>query len=104
MPHQLENTFLEGVEQNKHKLLRVCSVYAEDDDDKEDLFQESLIHIWQSLPSFEGKSSLSTWMFRITLNVCLRLQSKQIKKKNRFLKMESIHIAQAEDDDINTEE
>jgi RNA polymerase sigma factor (sigma-70 family) len=104
MPHQLESTFLEAVEQNKHRLLRVCSVYAEDDDDKKDLFQEALIHIWQSLPSFEGRSSLSTWMFRITLNVCLRLQSKQSKKKSRFVKMDSIQIAHANDDDANSQE
>ena len=70
MNEHLENTFLTAVEQNQQKLLRVCSVYAEDANDKKDLFQEALINIWQSLPSFENKSSISTWMFRITLNVC----------------------------------
>jgi RNA polymerase sigma factor (sigma-70 family) len=92
MDQELENTFLKALEQNQQKLLRVCSVYAEDDDDKKDLFQEALINIWQAMPSFEKKSSLSTWMFRITLNVCLRLQSSQAKKKDRFRKMDSITI------------
>ena len=104
MNQQLEDTFLTGVEQNQHKLLRVCSVYAEDDDDKKDLFQEALIHIWQSMPSFEERSSLSTWMFRITLNVCLRLQAKQLKKRDRFLKMDSVHIAHIQDEETNHEE
>ena len=104
MDQELENTFLTGVEQNQQKLLRVCSVYAEDDDDKKDLFQESLIQIWQSMPTFEEKSSLSTWMFRITLNVCLRLQSKQLKKRDRFRKMDSISIDHIKEEEINHEE
>ena len=73
MDQELENTFLRALEQNQQKLLRVCSVYAENADDKKDLFQEAVINIWQAMPSFENKSSLSTWMFRITLNVCMRL-------------------------------
>jgi RNA polymerase sigma factor (sigma-70 family) len=101
MNQELENAFLTGVEQNKQKLLRVCSVYGEDDDEKKDLFQESLIQIWQSMSSFEGRSSLSTWMFRITLNVCLRLQSKESKKRDRFRKMDSVNIAHIPDEESN---
>lgn len=104
MTRQLENAFITGIEQNQQKLLRICSVYAEDDDDKKDLFQEALIHIWQSMPSFEEKSSLSTWMFRITLNVCLRLQAKQIKKKNTFLKMDSIRVTPITEEETNSVE
>jgi len=104
MNQQLENTFLKALEENQQKLLRVCSVYAEDADDKKDLFQEALINIWQSMPSFEEKSSLSTWMFRITLNVCLRLQSKQEKNRSRFRKLDSITIENIREEEINHEE
>lgn len=103
MDPQLEKTFLAGLEQNQHKLLRICSVYAVDDDDKKDLFQEALIHIWQSMPAFEYRSSLSTWMFRVTLNVCLRLQSKESKKKDRFVKLDSISITHAIEDEGDPE-
>ena len=89
MDQELENNFLTALEKNQQKLLRICSVYANDDEDKKDLFQESLTNIWQSMPAFESKSSLSTWMFRITLNVCLRLQSKNAKKQDRFKSMDS---------------
>ena len=93
-----------ALEQNQQKLLRVCSVYAQNIDDKKDLFQEALINIWQSMPSFEEKSSLSTWMFRITLNVCLRLQMKQAKKRDRFRQLDSLTIEPASEDESNTEE
>lgn len=99
MDQELENTFIRALEENQHKLLRICSVYAEDPDDKKDLFQEVLINIWQAMPSFESKSLLSTWMFRITLNVCLRLQSRDQKKRHHFVKMSSLMI-----ENIKTEE
>jgi RNA polymerase sigma factor (sigma-70 family) len=92
MDQELQNTFLKALEQNQGKLLRVCSVYATDAEDKKDLFQEALINIWQAMHSFENKSSLSTWMFRVTLNVCLRLQSKQEKRRNHFRKVDGITI------------
>ncbi|SRR5260221_10135496 len=104
MDKQLENTFLTALEQNQEKLLRVCSVYAEDAEDKKDLFQEALINIWQSMSSFEEKSSLSTWMFRVTLNVCLRLQTKQARKRDRFRKLDSITIENIGDEETNHEE
>jgi RNA polymerase sigma-70 factor (ECF subfamily) len=104
MDQNLESTFLAALEQNQQKLLRVCSVYAEDADDKKDLFQEALINIWQSMPSFEEKSSLSTWMFRVTLNVCLRLQTKQAKKRDRFRKLDSLTIELISEEETNQEE
>jgi RNA polymerase sigma factor (sigma-70 family) len=104
MDPSLESAFLKALEQNQQKLLRVCSVYAENADDKKDLFQEALINIWQSMPSFQEKSSLSTWMFRVTLNVCMRLQMKQAKEKNRFRRLDSITFENIGAEEGNPEE
>tara|TARA_R100000789_G_scaffold47883_1_gene48592 strand:- start:614 stop:1120 length:507 start_codon:yes stop_codon:yes gene_type:complete len=93
MGKELENTFLEALEQNQQKLLRICSVYAKDAEDTKDLFQEVLTHIWQSMPNFKSNSLLSTWIFRIALNVCLRFRYKKSKKQKRFLHMDGMAIA-----------
>jgi RNA polymerase sigma-70 factor (ECF subfamily) len=85
--------FLAALEQNQKKLFRICSVYTKNTEDTKDLFQEVLVHIWQSMPSFTAKSSIGTWMFRITLNVCLRFRSKHTKKIDRFITMDSVTIA-----------
>ncbi len=37
----------------------------------EDLFQETVIRFWRGLPSFQGASKLSTWLYRIAYRVCL---------------------------------
>jgi RNA polymerase sigma factor (sigma-70 family) len=102
-PHH-ENAFLIALEQNKEKLLRICSVYADDAEAKKDLFQESLINIWQSMSSFEERASISTWMFRITLNVCLRLQTKEAKKRERFKRLDSVIFENISDEETNHDE
>lgn len=92
----LEQIFLEGIEQNKQQLLRICSAYANNNEEKKDLFQEVLINIWKSMSSFSGKSSFSTWMYRITLNVCISARTSLTKKKKQFINMDSITLARHE--------
>ncbi len=87
MQRELEEKFLAELESNKASLLRICSVYATDSEMKKDYFQESVFNIWKSLPSFTGKSSLSTWMYRITINVCLGLNKKQKRAKLDFIEI-----------------
>jgi RNA polymerase sigma-70 factor (TIGR02960 family) len=43
--------------------------------DTEDAMQETLLGAWQGLAQFEGRSSLSTWVFTIATHACLRLLS-----------------------------
>lgn len=89
MDKKLENLFLNALEQNQQKLFRICSVYSKNSEDTKDLLQEVLINIWKSMPSFESKSTIETWVYRITLNTCLRFRSNQIKKQKRFVSMDN---------------
>lgn len=38
----------------------------------QDLTQDVFVRVWQYMPTFMGKSSEGTWIFRIATNVCLR--------------------------------
>jgi RNA polymerase sigma-70 factor, ECF subfamily len=60
-------------------------------EDAGDLAQEALIRIFKSISNFKEQSSLSTWIYRITTNVCL---DEIRKKKNRKVLSldEEIHI------------
>ncbi len=86
-----EKTFLMLVEQNKSKINRICSVYAKNCEDQRDLVQDVLLNIWKNLPSFEHRASINTWLYRITLNVCMRSKYEQVQK--RKTKLESVHLA-----------
>lgn len=90
MNHKLENLFLKALEQNQQKLYRICSVYSKNSEDAKDLLQDVLINIWKSMPSFESKSTIETWVYRITLNTCLRFRSNDIKKRRRFVSMDNL--------------
>lgn len=94
MNKALEHTFLAGLEAHKHKLLRICSVYAKDEEERNDLFQEALMNIWKSMPSFQSNAAIGTWMYRVTLNVCLNMQTKLAKKKQQFVNMDSVTLSQ----------
>jgi RNA polymerase sigma factor (sigma-70 family) len=66
-----EAQFASAVEQHRDALYRVCCAYVRDEADRQDIYQEVLIHIWNSLDAFRGQSALGTWMYRIAVNTCL---------------------------------
>ena len=84
-----EKIFLNALEEHQYKLLRICSVYAKDEADVKDLLQEVLVNIWKAMPSFKGNSNIGTWMYRITLNVCLRLKTKERSRQKKTMRLDS---------------
>lgn len=42
--------------------------------DAEDALQETLVTAWRSLPGFEGRASIRTWLYRIATSRCLNLR------------------------------
>lgn len=59
------------IEEHKDKIYRICRYYISDEDDVKDLYQDALINIWKGLDKFKGKSKISTWIFRVTVNSAL---------------------------------
>lgn len=49
--------------------------------DKDDIIQQVFIKIYRSLDYFKGLSSLDTWIYRITLKVCIDQQRKKYRKR-----------------------
>jgi RNA polymerase sigma-70 factor (ECF subfamily) len=75
------------------KIFRVCMGYVNDVEQARDLTQETFIAVWQNLPAFENRSKLSTWIFRIATNNCLRAieKSTRIKTTDLPLSLPAIH-------------
>jgi RNA polymerase sigma-70 factor (ECF subfamily) len=55
-----------------HGVYRVCMGYINDPAQAKDLMQETFISVWKNLSSFREESRISTWIFRIATNICLR--------------------------------
>ena len=59
------------IEANRDRIYRICCCYVHDEDERRDVCQEVMVHIWKSLSDFQGRSRLSTWIYRVTVNTCL---------------------------------
>lgn len=55
----------------QHLMHGVCRRITCNDEDAIDALQESLIIMWQRIGSFEGRSAISTWLFRIATNAAI---------------------------------
>lgn len=92
----MKETFEQLLEHNKEKIYRICKVYAVSPLEPQDLFQEVIFVIWKSFSTFKGNSSIDTWIYRITLNVCLRSKQKSDKIYNKTFRLESIQFIPVE--------
>lgn len=59
------------VEKYQTKVYNLALRMSGSEDDAFDLAQESFIRAWRSLGSFQFESSFSTWLFRLSSNICL---------------------------------
>lgn len=58
-------------------IIKICRAYTYSQEDFEDYYQEVCLQIWRSRKHFKENSAWSTWVYRITLNVCLTLRKKK---------------------------
>lgn len=72
-----QQEFVQQVYKAQGILFRICSVYTRDAENRNDLWQESLLQLWRSYPSFRKDSAFSTWMYRVALNTALMYSRKE---------------------------
>ena len=97
MLKQKENKYFEEIlKRNKHKIYRICNIYAVPPLEAQDLFQEVIFQIWKSLDSFKRNSSVDTWVYKIAINICLRSKMKLDKNYSKTDRFESIHFTPIE--------
>jgi RNA polymerase sigma factor (sigma-70 family) len=81
---QHQEQFLLLIEQNKGIIYKIANSFRKDGEDKKDLVQEIILQLWRSFPSFDERSKISTWMYRVALNVAIASYRKD-KKKDELL-------------------
>lgn len=64
--------FLRLVRANETRLRKICRVYADGTEARRDLYQDILVELWRSIPSFNGDAKQSTWLYRVALNTALK--------------------------------
>ncbi len=79
--HGDHQAFAEIVNDYQKKIFNTTFRMLGDREDALDLAQEAFLKIYKNIKSFKGKSSLSTWIFKITTNLC----RDELRKRQRDL-------------------
>lgn len=84
----IEKEFTTMVHEYKDTIYMVCYMFSKDNAEVEDLYQEILINLWCSFPKFEQRSSVKTWIWRISLNTCISIDRKKRRRSSLPLEMD----------------
>lgn len=85
------DNFLQMIQENKGIIIKICNSYCKTSNDREDLAQEIIYHLWKSGKSFNQDYKFSTWMYRIALNVAISFYRRE-KKTIPLLPISEFHI------------
>ena len=69
--------FEELVYRYDRHVINIAKSFRNSDDDAKDIYQEVFLRVFRGLKNFQFKSEFSTWLYRITTNVCITFHSKK---------------------------
>ncbi|MEM9328569.1 MAG: RNA polymerase sigma factor [Bacteroidota bacterium] len=79
----MEQEFISLIKTHEGIILKVCNVYCSHPSDREDLYQDILIQLWKAFPTFDHRSKVTTWMYRIAFNTAVSRFRKQAKQPTK---------------------
>jgi RNA polymerase sigma-70 factor (ECF subfamily) len=80
-----EKEFINLINAHQGLIHKVCYMYENDPDVRNDLFQEIVLQLWKSYRTFRGEAKITTWMYRIALNTAIsgfRKQTRHVKTED----------------------
>ncbi len=96
--------FMEILEDHKLIIFKICNSYCRDREEQKDLVQEVIMQLWSSFPKYNPEFKLSTWVYRIALNVAISNYRKSTTRSKHLAKVEEGYVDIAVDDDRDSQE
>lgn len=78
-----ERDFERMVREHKGTIYTVCYMFSKNQDEVQDLFQDTLINLWQGFDKFRGEAKVETWIWRVALNTCVSAERKKKRRGER---------------------
>jgi|SRR5579862_1050698 len=99
-----QRAFIDRIDRHRGILFKVAAAYCLNLSDREDLIQETVAQLWRAYRAFDGRSSFSTWMYRIALNVAIGSLRKETRNRRtvgpaEMAFLEQIPEPQSEEDE-----
>ena len=96
-----KDTFIKSIQENERLIYKVASFYTDSKDDRDDLVQEIIYTLWKSFDTFKHNSSLSTWMYRVAMNVAIfHLKNSKRKVATVPIQVEVLNLSETGFDDF----
>jgi RNA polymerase sigma-70 factor (ECF subfamily) len=91
-----ETAFAALIDRHRPMLARVCAGLVHDQDAVAEVLQDVYLCSWRNLPKFEGRSQISSWLYRVTSNACLMF----LRRRKRLLEVALDDLAGLEPPDV----
>ena len=82
-----EKIFISILEKHKGIIYKVAKTYCYNTADLDDLIQEIILQIWQSIASYNYKNKWSTWIYRVALNTSISFYRKNKTRKEKTVNL-----------------
>lgn len=79
-----EEEFTQIIKGNEDRLTHLSRVYADRPEEQQDIYQEIIIQIWESLPSFDGNANIDTWIYRLAVNTAISFVRKKKTRQDYY--------------------
>jgi RNA polymerase sigma factor (sigma-70 family) len=66
-----ETQFIQLINRHQGIIHKICRLYRDSPEDREDLFQEIVFQLWKSVSTFNNEATFSTWMYRVALSTAI---------------------------------
>lgn len=77
-----EKAFCELIYRYDKKALAIITSYRNDADTAKDIYQEVFLRVYNGLKNFRFESEFSTWLYRITVNVCITFKEREKRTRH----------------------
>jgi len=101
-----DQEFIDFINSHKELILKVANVYCFDKEKRKDLVQEIILQLWRSFPNYNPEFKLSTWAYRIALNVCISyvrkttVRNKALHQYKAFFEWREIEESPVDDENL----
>ncbi|MGI8819876.1 MAG: RNA polymerase sigma factor [Chthoniobacterales bacterium] len=89
-PALTDNQFSALLDEHRGIIFKIAHSYCRDAEDRKDLVQEIFVQVWKAHGKYDERFKLSTWIYRIALNVAISAYRRDRRRRERVSPLEEL--------------